>query len=361
MPYVQKFKRALTTLYWFFQASAVRTAGLKTIQELLNSPSLKMKEAKDVRWLSHDQAVQTIRRTLPAVLSALEREGSEKGEPVAIGLVKVMKCYEFVACLYLMCEVLPHLSHLSRLFQSESIQISTIRPYLSACMKAIASYKDRERAPDVKAADSALANQLQSFGISVSPQQKEAFDRNVRQPFLQLLLENLEDRFPQVELLSAFGIFEPHQPTEEDKEKAAAESQENLAILASHYSTGDDAPVDSEELNKEWESFSVMMVDHYSGAKTRDVFRDLASDKLWTVYPQLSCIACLGLCIPFSTADCERAFSAMKRVKTPLRNRLKTSTLDCLLRISIEGPNLNDFDFDLAVKKWGTIRNRRIL
>ena len=108
-------------------------------------------------------------------------------------------------------------------------------------------------------------------------------------------------------------------------------------------------------------SFSVMTVDHYSGAKTRDVFRDLASDKLQTVYPQLSCIACLGLCIPFSTADCEHAFSAMKRVKTPLQNRLKTSTLGCLLRISIEGPDFNDFDFDLAVKKWGTIRNRRIL
>ena len=74
-----------------------------------------MKEAKDVRWLSHDQAVQTIRRTLPAVLTALEREGTKNGEPVAIGLVRVMKCYEFVACLYLMCDVLPHLSHLSRL------------------------------------------------------------------------------------------------------------------------------------------------------------------------------------------------------------------------------------------------------
>ena len=72
VPYVQKFKRALTTLYSFFHTSVVRTADLKAIQELLNSPSLKMKEAKDVRWLSHDQAVQTIRRTLPAVLTALE-------------------------------------------------------------------------------------------------------------------------------------------------------------------------------------------------------------------------------------------------------------------------------------------------
>ena len=48
-----------------------------------------------------------------------------------------------------------------------------------------------------------------------------------------------------MEHLTAFGIFDPHQPscvTEEDKEKAAAESRENLEILASHYGTGDDAP-----------------------------------------------------------------------------------------------------------------------
>ena len=167
-----------------------------------------------------------------------------------------------------------------------------------------------------------------------------------------------------MELLSAFGIFDPHQPscvTEEDKEKAAAESQKNLDILASHYGTGDDAPVNAEELRKEWESFSVMLVDHYGGAKTREVLRDLASDKLQAVYPQLVRIACLGLSIPFSIADCERAFSTMKKVKTPLRNRLKTTTLDGLLRISIEGPDLNDFDFELAVNKWNTIRNSRIL
>ena len=119
--------------------------GLKAIQELLNSPSLKMKEAKNVRWLSHDQGVQTIRRTLPAVLTTLEQEGTENGEPVTIGL---MKCYEY---LYLMCDVLHHLSQLTCLFQSEYMQVSTIRPYLSACIKSLISYKDGVRAPDVAA------------------------------------------------------------------------------------------------------------------------------------------------------------------------------------------------------------------
>ena len=108
-----------------------------------------------------------------------------------------MKCYEFVACLYLICDVLPHLSHFCRLFQAEYIQVSTIRPYLSACIKSLTSYKDRVRAPDVTATDSALAAQLQHFNISVPPEHKEAFDKNVHQPFLQLLLQNLEDRFAQ--------------------------------------------------------------------------------------------------------------------------------------------------------------------
>ena len=66
--------------------------------------------------------------------------------------------------------------------------------------------------------------------------------------------------------------------------------------------------------SKEWESFSVMLADHYTTVKTEEVLHDLASEKLKDVYPQLACLASLGLTIPFSTADCERAFSSMKRV-----------------------------------------------
>ena len=94
-----------------------------------------------------------------------------------------------------MSDVLSHLSHLSRLFQAGYIQFSMISPYLNACIKSLASYKDTARVPDVAATDSALADQLQHFNISVSMQRKEAFDKNVRQPFLQVLLQNLEDRF----------------------------------------------------------------------------------------------------------------------------------------------------------------------
>ena len=56
-----------------------------------------------------------------------------------------------------------------------------------------------------------------------------------------------------------------------------------------------------------------------------------------------------------ATADCERAFSTVNRVKTSLRNRLKTETLDSLLRISIDSPSIDE-----ARAFWSKQKNRRI-
>ena len=39
---------------------------------------------------------------------------------------------------------------------------------------------------------------------------------------------------------------------------------------------------------------------------------------------------------------------------------MTTKTPDQLLRIRIEGPQLENFDFDLAVNTWGKMKNRRI-
>ena len=39
----------------------------------------------------------------------------------------------------------------------------------------------------------------------------------------------------------------------------------------------------------------------------------------------------------------------MKCIKTRLRSVMKTQTLDCLMRISIEWPELESYDFQKAV------------
>ncbi len=110
----------------------MRLASLHAIQEILNDPVIKCKQAKDVRWLSHDKAIKAIVSSLPSLLVSLDREASEKGEPIATGLLKFMKTYKCVACAYLMSDVLPHLSRLSKIFQKENVDFSLIQPRLQS-------------------------------------------------------------------------------------------------------------------------------------------------------------------------------------------------------------------------------------
>ena len=75
--YLKEFKDILNQLYQFYQHLPVRTAGLKSIQDLLDDPLLKLSEAKDVRWLSHEKAVDHLHKCLKSVVTSLEREAEE--------------------------------------------------------------------------------------------------------------------------------------------------------------------------------------------------------------------------------------------------------------------------------------------
>ena len=53
-----------------------------------------------------------------------------------------------------------------------------------------------------------------------------------------------------------------------------------------------------------------------------------------------------------STAECERQFSSMKRIKTALRNRLSNDSLQALMKTNCDGPSVNDFDSEEGINKW---------
>ena len=92
--------------------------------------------------------------------------------------------------------------------------------------------------------------------------------------------------------------------------------------------------------------------------------------KLFTTYQQIqSCIRCIpNLCtlaqicrvVPIHSADVERTFSQLKIIKSNIRNRMLEKTLDSLLRITTEGPKVNEFPFKDAVALWACKKNRRI-
>ena len=149
-------------------------ANLHAIQEILNDPLIKCKLAKDVRRLSHDNAIKALVRCLPSILVRLDREASENVEHTAHGLFKFMKYYKFVACPYLLSNGLPQLSHLSRIFQKEDVDLFLIQPCLKTTTDAINEYLHYP-GPNLSTIDNVLATDLKDFQIIATDTQKEAF------------------------------------------------------------------------------------------------------------------------------------------------------------------------------------------
>ena len=59
---------------------------MANLQELLNDPQIKCKQAKDVQ-LSHDNAIKALIRSLNSVLVSLDREASEKVNPLLMAYI----------------------------------------------------------------------------------------------------------------------------------------------------------------------------------------------------------------------------------------------------------------------------------
>ena len=65
------------------------------------------------------------------------------------------------------------------------------------------------------------------------------------------------------------------------------------------------------------------------------------------------------MAMPIGTVTVERSFSQMKLTKTRLRNRLSDINLCRLVRIAVEGPELNEVNFEEIVDVFKE-HNRRV-
>ena len=137
VPYINKFNVIICQLFDFYANSAVCTAGLEAIQSFIQEKQTKLLEPCSTRWLSIERSVQRIKECFISVVLSLEREGSERSEAKAIGLSKLVSEYRFVCTMLLLCDSLPHVTHLSKCFQIEAVDYSIIPAMLSSTITSL--------------------------------------------------------------------------------------------------------------------------------------------------------------------------------------------------------------------------------
>ncbi|XP_022880653.1 zinc finger MYM-type protein 1-like [Olea europaea var. sylvestris] len=91
-----------------------------------------------------------------------------------------------------------------------------------------------------------------------------------------------------------------------------------------------------------------------------DLCRELVASRRSESYVVLTKLICLVLTLPISTATVERAFSAMKHVKTKIRNKMDDGFLADCLTLNIEREFSMNLDLDSIVDEFYALKHRRV-
>lgn len=81
-------------------------------------------------------------------------------------------------------------------------------------------------------------------------------------------------------------------------------------------------------------------------------FRDFKENETMPLRGGLVKLKQVADTLAVSTAECERGFSLMNTIISPVRNQLKIHNLSCLMFINLVGPPLEMWNPEKHVKKW---------
>jgi len=293
----------------------------------------------------------------------------------AKGFLKSVATYKFIYVTYFVADVIIDLGILSRLFQEKNIDLASVLPKVEAVIQSIKGYISGNLGKYFTKFQAIMATvDITKDGVSqyflldqvkhrISYSEKQLVEaKSACEKFVNIVVENLKQRFDtcddQANLLQAFStLFDPTYYPEQDSEQFHDYGTVEVEMLQKHFHAL--KPLEAEA---EYRSFKFFVKSHLFKVATNmaDICRLLIL-KHGDTYPMLAFLAAVALTVPMSSVDCERGFSRQNLIKTRIRSALHPISLDRLLKMSIEGPPISEFDFDKAFEVWAGQKPRRIL
>lgn len=361
----------VNTVYKYYHYSPKHQSKLKKIQDIFEMSERKFKQTFSTRWLSFDGAVDAILQNYDALLACLEMDVAEDCDPVANGLLKFTSTYQFLHTSHMMKDVLSVLSILSKNFQKRDLTVAEQSFQLTAAIKAL---QEMKLAPGeyLRSFLDNLPNGYENgfeFGgggrsnrIQCHPDQVK-ISKSTMDKYLDILLDNLAERFEDNGTVSCFSILDPSKLPETERDLLLY-GQIEIHTLAEFYGHSDGSlTVHPDNLRAEWSLFKYKMFSGYKNmtfnAMAESVLKDHA---VVSSYPNVCKLIQVCLILPVSSADCERGFSRYNLIKTKPRNRLCPSTVNVLMMLTVDTPelkNMNEFDFRKAFDIWAKKKARR--
>jgi len=329
------------------------------------------------RWSSHFDYICSLIDMYGATIIVLEsmvQEGSSnsiRGE--AGGCLIVMQYFEFIFILYLMYKIIGITNLLCQALQQKSLDILNAMDLVSTTKALLQTLKDVGF--DILLANVQFLYTKYEINIShMNASYKKATGHSCQQQgsvtvyqhyyydifnsTIDFQLEELNSRFNDgtVELLVLSSALEP-------KDNFKSFKVDAIYKLVEKFYPEDFNEQEMYYLRSQLEHYQMDVIHHESFQNMSiisELCRGLAKTNKSQHYHLIDRLIHLVLTLLVSTATTERAFSAMKHVKTVLRNKMEEEFLADSMMIYIEREFVEDIDSDSIIDEFYSTKHQKV-
>jgi hypothetical protein len=351
--YLGRLKENVNFLYSYFHLSSLRSDNLKALQQALEEPQVKLKHAIEIRWLALHDAVSAVHSSYGSLVAAVINDASSKQISIkAQAVLKFIMEYNFPAVTALLCDVLKILSNLSKKFQSDDIDLSAVEPSVTIAISKLKAFDGNAGPCSKEFLDNVVMQNTQytykGVVLTNATEQAQSF-MTLKTSYIGNVIEALRNRFPNdsISVLKCFSLIEPRTDCSDEN------TAHYIDIIAGKY----EVIFQKDVLTLEMGSVRDLKKGYYKGSSMQAFARAILTRHNEEL-PQTAKLCEIALCIPVSTAVCERGFSLQNWLKNKFRSCLGEVSLQNLMKIC-RGPSMTSFPFDVAVRHWYAVKKRR--
>lgn len=345
-----EFFSLIQALYVIVSTSKGHALFIEKQKELHPNKQVKeLQSLSDTRWASRSLALNAISSTFDSLIETLEclAEDNDKAKAVeAIGLLHQVHSFKFVATLIIFDRIFSITKSLSDQLQAKNLDFSSATSLILSTTKTLQELRTdniwdrtykyiksvsnlhgideffentrRRRTPSRRIQDSTL---LESVGYRNPNSCSDSMKINVYFPVLDHMLFELERRFSSknLDLMRAVDACSPSSDNFLDSSL--------LSSFASLYGICSDR-VENECL------LAKPVLNEKEVETVLDVFTHLLP--LQAAFPTIVKLFQIAMTLVVSTAQCERSFSTLRRIKTHLRTTMSNERLTDISLLSLE-------------------------
>lgn len=371
---LQLLDKQLKKVHELFSKSGKRQQQWKSFARKRGVTAFQFPVHNTTRWFSRAQGVRVLGKNLPVLITFLQKKRNRPGWETADGLYTDLTDLFFVVLLYAAHDVLQPLENFRKYFERDGNLPHRVSKQLDACKRALDEIVGQPNSKSVGGAE--LQDVLKCVsaktyvwkptskpGIKVQLRAPDEFSLEVVRDFLAELVaevkENLDERFPELDILSAFRIFDPRTYSEMKYGHVKAFGSDEFKKLIKHFC----GPKQAHRLFAAQESEILSALAEFArvkpllwnagqdGTSMQAFWRDLPEEDALCLRRVLIFVH-VCFVVPMNSACAERGFSLHNTIKTKLRNRLRIPSLDALMRTRSQKVDYQTFNYEAAISMY---------